>query len=303
GVIVEEIKMYEENPIMHIGDLLEEAMFSGNRLGMEIAGSIESVKRMKRADVIEYRDSYYIPSEMTVVVAGNIPKDIKEILEKTFGRVPERSKPPGFEPYKNDEQRIRIRRQYKDLKQIQIALGFAMPGRGDKDLPVINLLSGLLGGAMSSRLFIEVRERRGLCYTIRSFTEAYADIGVFGIKAGLDAKRLKAAMKVIFSELAKIKKNGVTNKELQYIKDHVAGSLALGLENTSSYAEFVGRQELLLGEVKTPDEKLAEIQAVKRADIKRVAEQILDFNNFAVAAIGPYQTDEELMAYLPASIK
>lgn len=299
GVIIEEIKMYEENPIMHVADLVEMALFDGNPLGREIAGSPENMRTMKRSDVLAYRDEHYAPSEIVIVVAGNITKDIFSDLERTFGTVKKDGAPRTIIPYSRKTKSIRIKRQYKSLKQIQIALGFEMPGKDDKDIPAIKLLAGILGGNMSSRLFTEVRERRGLCYTIRASAEEYEDVGIFSVKAGLDASRLTQAMNIIFAELKKITKNGVTQKELRYIKDHIFGATVLGLEDSSVYAEFFARQELFFGKTESPQERLAKFAKVTRADIKRVACNVLTFDSFAVAAIGPYETDAELLKHFP----
>ena len=298
GVIIEEIKMYEENPIMHLGDMIEEALFDGHVLGREIAGTPESMRAMKRADVIKYRDEHYAPSEMVVVVAGNVPKNIMSDLEKTFGKVKKDGHPRIIDFYERKRGSIRVKRQYKPLNQIQVALGFEMPGKDDKDIPALKLLAGILGGNMSSRLFIEVRERRGLCYTVRASADEYEDVGIFSIRAGLDSARLKEALKVIFNELKKIKKFGVTQKELRYIKDHVVGATTLSLEDSSNYAEFFGRQELFFKKVETPSARLKRFEKVTAADIKRLANEILTLDSFALAAIGPYKTDAELLDYI-----
>lgn len=300
-VIIEEIKMYEENPIMHVEDLLEQVMFDGNTLGKEIAGTPKSMTDMKREDVIKYRDAYYAPSEIVVVVSGKIPENIEELLEGTFGSVTERPQPEGFEPFgeTSEQDRPRVMRQHKDLQQIQVALGFPTVGKKHKDTPAIKLLANILGGAMSSRLFIEVRERRGLAYMVRASADAYEDVGVFQIRAGLDAARLTEAMEAIVSELKKIKEEGVDADELTAAKDNMEGSLKLQLENSSNRAEFVGRQELFYGEVKSPEEKMAEIMAVTAEDVKRVAGEVLNFKKMSVAAIGPYENDDVLLEHFP----
>lgn len=300
-VIVEEIKMYEENPIMHLEDLLEQAMFDGSQLGREIAGTVESVTKMKRDDVISYRDQFYIPSEMVVVIAGNVPKDAKELLEKSFGKVKEREEPPSILPFGATPERDtpRVMRQNKPLEQIQIGIGFSTVGRDHEDISAINLLAKILGGSMSSRLFIELRERRGLCYSIRATAEAYEDVGMFQVRAGLDAKRLNLATKTIFAELKKIRKHGVSAEELSSAKDNVEGSLKLALENSSNQAEFVARQELFLKKVKTPDEKIAQYNKVTQKDVQRVAQEIINFKKVSIAAIGPYKTDQALLKHFP----
>ncbi len=300
-VIIEEIKMYEENPIMHIGDLLEQAMFDGNPLGREIAGTPETMMTMKRKDLIAYRDRYYVPSQMVIVMAGNVPKDAMAKLERTFGRVKEAAEPESYLPFGEMPERKtpRVGRQYKDLQQMQLALGFPTPGRTHKDQYALKLLAAILGGAMSSRLFVQVRERRGLCYSIRASASAYQDVGMFTVRAGLDANRLTEALKVIVDELKKVARNGVTSKELQYMKDHVAGASQLSLEDSSSQAEFYGRQELFFDDVLTPDEMIARIRRVRGADIKRVAKETFNMGRLSIAAVGPYKTDQALLKHLP----
>lgn len=301
-VILEEIKMYEENQILHIRDLIEEAMFAGTNLGKEIAGDPKSITQMKRADILAYRDLYYQPSQMVVVVAGAIPKNTKQLLEKTFGSIKPQKNQPGVHEHVSEtpeQGQVRLIRKYKDLKQIQIALGFPTPGREHKDMAAVYLLSTLLGGMMSSRLFIEVRERKGLCYSIHSGVSSFEDVGAFTIFAGLDDARLSDAMKIIFKEIRKIKKEGVDQKELQKTKDHIAGAMKLAWEDSSAQANFFGSQQLHLGYMKTPEERLKEFQDVKASDIKRVANEVLRFEKASMAAIGPYKTDEDLRKHIP----
>lgn len=298
-VIIEEIKMYEENPIMHLEDLLEEAMFDGNPLGRNIAGTAETVLSMKRSDLIKFRDEFYSSSEMVIAVAGNLPKDTMKMLENSFGHVKKGVEPRSFMPFGELPERKtpRIVRQNKQLEQIQIGIGFPTPGRQSEDTVAIRILAYILGGAMSSRLLIEVREKRGLCYDIRASADAYEDVGTFVIRAGLDAKRLTEAMDTIFKELNKIKKHGVTPQELREAKDHFEGAMKLVLENSSSKAEFYGRQELYYKSVDDLEEKIVKFRKVRAADIKRVANEILNNRKLSIAAIGPYKTDAALLKH------
>lgn len=298
GVIIEEIKMYEENPIMHLEDLLEYAMFDGSPLGKNIAGTAETMTEMKRSDLIKFRDEYYAPGEMVLAVAGNLPKNVMKIIENSFGKVKPQKEPGSFLPFGDLPERDtpRIERQYKPLEQIQIALGFPTPGRGHTDTPAMKLMAHILGGSMSSRLFIEVREKRGLCYNVRSSVDAYEDVGALVIRAGLDAKRLTEAMNTIFKELKKIQK-GVSPDELKEAKDHFEGSLKLSLENSSNKAEFFGRQEIYFNEVLTPEDKIKKYKEVGLADIKRVAREIINNKKLSIAAIGPYKTDSALLKH------
>mgnify|MGYP001574400934 FL=1 len=303
-VIIEEIKMYEENPIMHLEDLLEEAIFDKHTLGRNIAGTAQSMMAMKRNDVIAYRDAHYVPENMVVAVAGNVPKNILSLIEKSFGKVKARptvSESTAFE-VEGEWATPRVRLQEKKLEQIQVALGFPTFGREHKDTEALKLLASILGGTMSSRLFIEVREKRGLCYNVRSTVDFYDDAGVLTVRAGLDASRLSVAMKVIVSELKKIAKTGVTPAELKMAKDNVRGGTTLRLEDSSNLAEFYARQELFHGKVETAEQRLQKFAAVKLADVQRVAREVLNFHRLSIAAIGPYKTEAELLKHFPADM-
>jgi predicted Zn-dependent peptidase len=299
-VIIEEIKMYEENPIMHIDDLLEEAVFDGHVLGRNIAGTPDSLRAMTREDVLAYRDTFYRPENMVIVAAGNLAESTFSRIEETFGSVPAREgEIPADIPFSSAFEQGRIRRQYKDVEQVQVSLGFPTVGRGHVDEMPLRLLSSILGGTMSSRLFVEVRERRGLCYTIRSGAQSYQDAGMFTIRAGLDAARLPEALQVICDELKKVVQEGVSPEELSMVKDHVRGSLALSLEDSADRAEFYARKLLFLGKIEEPLERLARYDAVTQEDIARVARTYFSFDKLSLAAIGPFSSDEELAAMLP----
>ncbi len=299
-VIIEEIKMYEENPMMHLSDLLEDAVFQGSRLGMNIAGTAESMLAMKREDVIAFRDAHYIPEKMVVVVAGKVNDEVMEQLEATFGTVPKGGDVLECEPYgtyvKGDRPRVGL--QTKDVEQVNLAFGWPTVGRGSDDRFAVKVLAKILGGAMSSRLFIEVRERRGLCYSIRASADHYDEIGLFSIRAGLDAKRVAEASKTIREELEKIKRDGVTAEELRYAKDNMAGSLKLDLEDSAERAEFYGRGELYRGEVETEEERVRAIESVTLEDVKRVANEIFQDDLMTVAGIGPYENEEVFLREL-----
>ena len=300
GVIIEEIKMYEENPIMHIEDLIEEAMFDGHVLGRNIAGTAPVMRKMKRADVLRYHKNYYSPENMVIVVAGNVASDVMEQLRQTFGKVGKKKVARSDEVFAGLTPRKipRLRVQNKPLEQIQIAIGFPTPGRAHKDMDALRLLASILGGTMSSRLFIEVREKRGLCYTVRATVESYDDAGVFSIRAGLDAKRLREAIHVIKHEIIKVSKSGVLQKELTMAKDNLRGGMMLQLEDSSAMAEFVARQELFLHEVMVAQERMALFDAVTRADIARVAKDVLDLRLISIAGIGPFVSEKEFLKKL-----
>jgi predicted Zn-dependent peptidase len=236
-------------------------------------------------------------------VAGAIPETIMKTLEGSFGKVA-----TGKNETKKEELTLetygtssepRIERQYKKLEQIQVGIAYPTFGRDHKDSAALGMLSYILGGSMSSRLFLEVRERHGLCYFVRAEADGFKDIGSFTIRAGLDAARLPEALKVIFAEVEKIKSKGVSAEELAFAKDHIAGATKLAFEDSFAQAEFVGRQEIMLGDVKTIEEKLKKIRAVTKEDVKRVAKLILTPERMSLAVVGPYKTDAALREALP----
>ena len=302
GVIIEEINMYHDNPMMYVEDLFEQAVFEGSSLGWEIAGSHQTMTDMTRKQVIEFRDKYYQPSEIVIALAGKINQTrSKELLEKTFGKVVQKSKqrPASFAPFgqiaKNATPRIKT--QYKKTKQIQIALGFPSLSKSDDQLPAAKLLSSILGGTMSSRLFISIRERKGLAYLIRASQSEYEDVGTFMIQAGLDMSRLDLALRTIKQEVRSIKKNGVTAEELRRAKDNLHGRTTLALEDSMRQANFYAEQDLFLEKVKTPKQRLAEFDKVTQKQVQKAANDILDEKRLCVAGIGPYRSDKELLKY------
>ncbi len=299
-VILEEIKMYEENPVMHVDELLEDVMFAGHTLGRNIAGTPKSMVDMKRADILAYRDAHYSPANTVIVLAGAVPTNGMALLEKAFGKMKDGKLPAADAHFAGvtSTAKPRVARQVKPVKQVQIAFGFPTVGRDHKDQEAIKILATILGGSMSSRLFMELRERHGLCYDIRAVTDVYDEVGAFVVRAGLDASRIGLACDVIVKELKKIASKGITDDELKKAKDHILGAVKLKMEDSSDRAEFVGMQELMAGKVLSLDERLAKFTAVKKADVNRVAKEIIDFSKLSVATVGPFKKDEEILKYI-----
>jgi len=288
-VIVEEIRMYKDNPIMNIENVFESLLFQDCPLGVDIAGSEEKVLGYKREDVLKYRESYYRPDNMTVVVAGNVDRNINSKLEKFFiNKEIKELRDKKYEPakYGSVEKVKRLLIERKKTDQVQMMLGFPGFKYIDKNNIPLGVMNTILGGSMSSRLFIEVRERRGLAYMIGSGAENYRDTGYVYARAGLEAKNLNKAISVIKEEMEKIKNHGVTSRELKDAKTHLRGSLTLSMEDSSAQASWYARQALFVDKIKTPEEKLKEIEKVTNAQIKKLANQIFDFKQMRVAIIG-----------------
>ncbi len=302
GVIVEEINMYEDNPRMHIEDLLEEALYPDSSLGWNIAGPREVIKTVTRDQLIAYRDAYYVPSRMAVVVAGKIVPGLWKLLEKTFGSVKKPTTPRDttFAPFVAPERIANpVRFQKKNTEQVQLGMAWHGLGIGDEQIPAASLLGVILGGTMSSRLFIQVRERRGLCYSIHAGHQAFEDIGVFSVMAGLEKTRTEEAVKVIWDEVKKMKTQLVKPEELRRAKDYLRGKMLLAFEDSSNQADWYGKQWLFQGKTWTPEERLKKFERVTAADIRAVAKRLFRSGHFAASVIGPFedqQTVEKLFA-------
>ncbi len=295
-VIIEEINMYQENPMMHVEDLLETTMFDGSTLGWEIVGSHKTMLGMTRDAVLDFYQKYYQPSNMVLSIAGNIPASLKKDIEKRFGK--KKTSREEFDVFEGivstSQKEISIGLQHKPTKQIQLALGFPSYGIDDDRNAALKLLGIILGGNMSSRLFVEVRERRGLAYFVRASNTAYEDIGNFMIRAGLDASRLKLATKTILDELRKIKKDGVSAKELKEAKTFLQGKMAISLEDSFHTAQWYANQKMFHTRVRSPKAVLKRIEKVSRKDVLAVANEILDKKAMSVAAVGPFKTTAQL---------
>jgi predicted Zn-dependent peptidase len=300
-VIIEEIKMYEENPIMHIEDLLEEKLFEGSTLAWNIAGTKASMMKMKRAELVAFRDDNYTPGRLVLAAAGRLPERAEEIISRTFGGVKTLRgvKASGFIPYKSNIRppcSPKAVIQNKDTEQIQLALGFPSPGlRDEKNDLLAEVLGVILGGTMSSRLFIAVRERKGLAYYVRAEQNSYDDVGVFTVRAGLDRARLPMAAKIIFKELEEIKKNGPSPAELKLAKNYWQGKMKLHMEDSSVRANFYARQELLLDKYETLEALCKKIQRITTKEVQEIANRILSQNNMTVAGIGPFVSEKALL--------
>ncbi len=290
GVIVEEINMYEDNPLMYIHDIFEEEMYKGSKLGWLIAGSRETVRATTREAMVAYKETHYRGDNTVVAVAGRLSPDIKEKIQEAFaplqGEVKENQF--GYEPFAVDQNEPRVRLMKRTAEQAQIGLGFPAYAYTHKDSIAAKVLATILGGNMSSRLFVSVREERGLAYMVRASVSEYQDIGNFMIQAGLDKERIEPAIQVILEEAQKLSERGVDEGELQRAKDYLQGKKSISLEDTSSLAQWYAEQEALLNHVQTPQERFARIQAVTPEDIMRVAKNIFDRKKLTLAVIGPY---------------
>lgn len=296
NVILEEMNMYEDNPLIFCEELLNQAVFGQNHpLGFLTIGVKKTIQTITRKSLLNFKDHFYAPANMVVALVGRIPNNALEYIKRYFAQKGRKTF-PNFKKFKNKKREIILR--WKDSAQVQIALGVPAYALRHRLLPALTVLHVILGSNMSSRLFINIREKRGLAYFIKSDLDAFEDTGVFFVQAGLDKTRISEAVQAILAELKRIKVELITKEELKKAKDFLTGKVALELEESSAVASWYGRQEILLRELKTPEEKLREIRKVSREDVKKVAQEILQEEKINLVVIGPFKNKNYFMKLL-----
>jgi len=302
GVIIEEINMYEDNPLMYLGAFFEETVFGDQPLGWHISGPRQVIKKITRRQIIQFKDKFYKPSQMILSVAGNFKKaHVSSLTKKYFGKSFSNKTKNNFKTIKLNQIKPKVNIRYQNTQQVQLGLGVPSYGSNNSKLYALYLLAVILGGNMSSRLFMKVREEKGLAYYIKSDISSYRDVGALLIQAGLDKRRIKEAITLILKELRNVKENGVTEKELKSAKEFLKGKLILDLEDSESVCDWYGKQELLLNKTLTPEEKLNKIFNVKIQQIKKVAEELLKEEKLNLVLIGPFKNKSEFQKLLKIS--
>ena len=295
GVIVEELNMYKDNPTMYAEQLFEETLYANHPLGRDVGGLEKTVRQMTRKEMVGYYESFYQPQNMILVVAGRIDSHLKSKVIKFFGSNHHKSSKPIFKIYKQPEKTpVRLKSFYKKTDQAHLALGFPSFSYDNSKNPALAILNVVLGGTMSSRLFVEVREKRGLAYMINSGLNRYYETGNLVVRAGLDKNRVAEAAEIILNEFEKIKEKGVTKEELSMAKENLAGRMVLALEDSSAQAEWYGKQALLMKKIRTPLEEIKRLRAVTLKEVQAVAKEVFQNKFLRVAAIGPYATAGDL---------
>jgi predicted Zn-dependent peptidase len=294
GVIIEEINMYQDDPQAHLQlDIFPELLYKDQPAGWNIAGTKETVRGIKRDDFVEYRDKHYTADNTVIVVSGNISdKDVYKEVEKYFNGI-RTNKSLKKNKTKSIQNGPEVLIKTKQTDQTHFVLGFRAFSMFDKRVPVLSVLSGILGIGMSSRLFSKLREEMGVAYYVRSSSDLYLDHGSFQISAGVTNERTKEVLKEILKECKKIIDEEITEKELAKVKSFMVGNMKMALESTDDVANFYGGQELLRGEVQSLEEKIKKIQSVEIKEIKKLAKTIFTTENLNLAIIGPYKDAKE----------
>jgi predicted Zn-dependent peptidase len=296
GVIIEEINLYEDMPARKIGDIYEQLLYGDTPMGWDIAGSKDVIRAITREDFINYMGELYSASNLTVVVAGGINEDETfAMIEKYFGGM-KQFEIKKHDIVKDEQSKPAVLIKQKQTEQIHIALGVrTVPIASPKRYP-LSLLSAILGGGMSSRLFHEVREKRGLAYYVRSSSDEYADVGSFVSTAGIDPKRVTEAIEVMVAEYAKVAQGqmGLADEELSKAKEYLKGHLVLDLEDSRSVAGFYAHQELLEEQIENPDDVIRQIDNVTKDDVESVGREFFKEETLNLALIGNFEDRQKI---------
>jgi predicted Zn-dependent peptidase len=292
GVIVEEIRMYQDSPHRHVNDLFMNLVYGDQPAGWNIAGNEDTVKSFKREDFVKYLSEHYVAESTTVVISGTFDeKDAIKNVEKAFSNISTEKKHTKL-AVKEEQNKPQTLLKFKETEQAHLILGVRSFDAKDEHDPVLSVLATLLGGGMSSRLFQKLREEMGVGYYIRANHDSYTDHGIFSISTGIDTTRIDEVIKVLLNECKKIVNEEISEQELNKVKDYIAGSFVLGLETSDSRAEYCAINQILKGKIDSPQQEIEKIKKVTVNDIKEIAKKIFVDEKLNLAIIGPYKDKE-----------
>ena len=300
GVIIEEMNMYFDTPRDFIGGVYEELLYGDQPLGWDIIGRKETVRGASRETFFDYLGHWYKPSRMVVGIAGRLDGDVRADVERLFGDLEpaETGEPPPVVLENTAATRVKLHTKQSD--QAHVILGVPSYPLEHPDRYVLQMLATVLGGGMSSRLFTEVRERRGLAYYVLGVNHSYTDAGSLYAQAGVDLNRIDEAVTTIVDELKRIVDESVPPDELEKARNFAKGRFVLQLENPQGLLLFGLRREVLEGQAVEPDEVIAALDMVTAEDVQRVAQDLLGRGALHLALIGPFDDAERFEKLLEA---
>ena len=301
GVILEEMNMYQDTPRDHIGNVYETLMYGDNPLGWEVLGTKETIKAATRDTFLDYVHEWYTPERMVVGVSGMVGDDLAPTLEELVGDLsPNGNRRPA--PAQLDRTPgPRVAVHHKDADQAHLILGVPSYPIEHPDRYALQLLSAVLGSGMSSRLFLEVRERRGLAYYVHGMNHSYTDAGSLLAQAGVDIKRIDEAIKVIVEQFQRIADEEVGADELEKSRSLIKGRFVLRTEAPQGLIMYGLNREVLEGKTLEPEELLAKIDAVTAEDVQRVARDLISKETLHLAVIGPFDDEARFQDVLAAA--
>ncbi|MBI4498920.1 MAG: insulinase family protein [Chloroflexi bacterium] len=298
-VIIEELNAVADSPADLVDVLIDEAVWPGHPLGRDIAGTKETVSAITRPMLLGYLARQYPPNNVVIAVAGNVThEEVVSLVQQELREVPA-GQPTAWYPVGEGNAAPRIRLATRRTEQAHVCL--ALPGLSSRhpDRYALDMLNVVLGEGMSSRLFLELREHRGLAYDVHSYTTHLLDCGTVTVYAGVDPKRVDAALGAVMEELQRMQ-DGLAEEDLRKAKELSKGRLLLRMEDTRTVASWIGGQELLMGEVLTPEDVVAAIDAVTPEDTVRVARQLFVPERLTLAVVGPFKSTRRFERVLGA---
>jgi predicted Zn-dependent peptidase len=292
GVIIEEMNMYFDTPRDLVDNVYEEVLYGDQPLGWMVLGTKEAVQNAKRETFLDYLGRWYTPPRIVLGVGGRIGDGLLPQVEKLFGDLEGNGAggPPPVDPIAADQTRVKV--HHKESDQAHLCLGVPSYPLRHPDRYVLHVLATVLGGGMSSRLFTEVRERRGLAYYIFGVNHSYTDAGTLYSQAGVDLTRIDEAVTTVAGELKKIADEPVPSDELEKARSFSKGRFVLQIESPQGMIQFGLRREVLEGGAVEPQEVLDGLDAVTAEDVQRVAQDVIARNGLALAVIGPFEDSE-----------
>lgn len=286
NVIIEEIKMYEDTPDELVHDIFAGSIWRGHSLGQPIIGTADIINGLNRDKLFDYYKKNYNPGRMIVAVAGNITHDA--VMKKLRPIFANKEGKGNLKKVDVPAAQRQIVCRSKDTEQVHLIVGAPGLKLDHEKIYVMQIINTILGGGLSSRLFQDIREQRGLVYSVYSYHSSYHDTGLFGIYAGLSKENVDEVLELIFKQVRDIQIKGVKKEELYRAKEQLKGSLFLSLENVTTRMSRLGKSQLYLGKFVTPEEIVNRVNKVTISDIRELAEEVLDPDSFSLASIGPW---------------
>ncbi len=286
GVIIEELNMYEDNPLMHIEDVFESCLYGDTPAGWETIGTKDNIRGFHKRDFVSYYNSQYGAASLKIVLAGQIKEKDRKLAVDIFSRIG-RNSWRDKTAVKEKQKSSAILASFKKTDQLTMSLGVRSFPIGHKQEFQAKLLSVILGGSMSSRLFINLRERNGLAYYVRTMSEVYSDSGYLTTQAGIPADKAAAASKIILSEYKRLTEELVSEEELRRAKDLIKGRMLMQMESSDNIANWYARQLVSRQQILSPEDYLNRLEKISAKDLRATALEIFQEKNLNLAAIGP----------------
>ncbi len=299
SVIVEEIRSVQDSPEELVHDVIDEVVWGDQGVGRPIAGTEDTVEAIDRAQMVDFWRRNYTPDRLVVAAGGDVQHDqVVELTERYFGDLARDGAADQYEVSASDQSAARIHLVTRDTEQAHLCLAMpALPYTTERRY-VQGTIEAILSSGMSSRLFQEIREKRGLVYSVYGYFRPYADVGQGVVYAGTDLERVEETIGAIVEELRKLRDDGVPEEELQRTKELRSGRLLVGLEDSRSVASWVGSQELTYREIKTPEEVMAKINQVTASQVQELAAELFQGDKLSLAVVGPYDDPDKFTSLL-----